>query len=419
MQRHDSSRKFWQPSSLTLWTLFLGATVLIAVAFLSGYLPLQQRRAVIAAEARDAQQALPRVDTVVVTRSDRKSGLVLPGNIQPIAEAPVLARADGYVKQRLVDIGDSVHAGQPVAEIEAPELTDQISQAKAVAQQAQAGIDQAQANYQQGKTEMELARLTAERLGRLASKGAVARQDDDQAQALYQAKLAAVRSLDKAIAVQRANLAAAQSSIARLEKMLGYQIVRAPFDGVITLRNIDSGALVTAGSTLLFRIAQIDTLRTYLNVPQSFANSVKQGQEAVLTVSNLPGRQFRGTVARTSNSLDPASRTLLVEVHLSNAGHELMPGMYAEVELSSVRADPPLLVPSEALIVRADGTQVAVVSGDNTVHLQQITPGRDFGDRLEVLRGLKDGETVIANPGDVREGMKVDPVPAQLVTQAR
>jgi RND family efflux transporter MFP subunit len=409
MQEPDSPNTYWKPSALTIWAIFLAITILVAIAFFSGYFPLQDRRRVIAAEAREEQQTLPRVETITVARSDRKSGLTLPGNIQPIAEAPILARADGYVKQRLVDIGDRVKAGQPVAEIEALELSDQINQAKAVALQSQAGIDQAQANYQQGKTELDLAKLTADRLSSLAAKGAVSRQDNDQAQAQYQARLASLQSLDKAIAVQRANLAAAQSSVARLEKMLGYQIVRAPFDGVITVRNVDAGALVTAGTTLLFRIAQVNTLRTYLNVPQNFSSSVKQGQEALITVSNLPGRQFKGTVARTSNSLDAATRTLLVEVHLANAGNELLPGMYADVELSSVRADPPVLVPSEALIVRADGTQVATVRPGNIIHLQKITPGRDYGDRLEVLRGLEPGDIVIANPGDVSEGMKVDP----------
>ena len=369
----------------------------------------------IAAEAHDEQEALPRVETVAVARSNRKSGLMLPGNIQPIAEAPILARADGYIEHRLVDIGDRVRAGQPVADIEAPELTDQLTQARAVVEQMQAGIDQALANYQQGKSDMELARLTAERSGRLVAKGAVARQEDDQFQAQYQSKLATLQALDKAIAVQRANLAAAQSGVARLEKMVGYQVVRAPFDGVITLRNVDSGALVNAGSTLLFRIAQVSTLRTYLNVPQVYASSVRAGQEAILTVSNLPGRRFKGTVVRSSNSLDPSSRTLLVEVQLPNAGNELMPGMYAQVELASVRADPPLLVPSESLIVRADGAQVAVIRPDHTVHLQKIDPGRDYGDRLEVLRGLDEGDTIIANPGDVaREGMKVDPVTVPL-----
>ena len=412
MPHPEHDPKFWHPSSVTLWAIFLGATVLVAVAFFAGYLPQERRRVVIAAEAREEEQALPRVETVTVRRSDRKSGLVLPGNIQPIEEAPILARADGYIEKRLVDIGDHVTAGQPVANIEAPELIDQLTQAKAVVVQAQAGIEQALANFEQGKSDMELARLTADRSGKLVGKGAVSRQENDQYQAQYQSRLANLQALEKAIAVQRANLAAAQSGASRLEKMLGYQVVRAPFDGVITLRNVDTGALVNAGSTLLFRIAQVSTLRTYLNVPQNYAGSIRPGEAALLTVSNLPGRRFEGAVARTSNSLDPASRTLLVEVHLPNPGNELMPGMYAQVELSSVRADPPLLVPSESLIVRADGAQIGVIRPDHTVHLQKIVPGRDYGDHLEVLSGLSDGDIIMASPGDVaREGMKVDPVP--------
>jgi RND family efflux transporter MFP subunit len=194
--------------------------------------------------------------------------------------------------------------------------------------------------------------------------------------------------------------------------MRGYQVVRAPFDGVITLRNVDAGALVNSGSTLLFRIAQTATLRTYVNVPQTYANAVKPGQPAVLTVSNLPGRRFTGTVARSASALDPGSRTLRVEIRVPNADNMLLPGMYAQVELSSARTSPPLLVPSDALIVRADGAQVAVVRPDHTVHLQKIVVGRDYGDRLDVVGGLEEGQTIIANPGDVaREGVKVDPVP--------
>jgi RND family efflux transporter MFP subunit len=275
----------------------------------------------------------------------------------------------------------------------------------------QAALEQAIANVAQGKSDMELARVTAERSGKLIGKGAVSRQEDDQYQAQYQSKVAAQHSLEKAVDVQRANVAAAQSNLARLEKMQGFRIVEAPFDGVITLRNVDVGALVNAGGTLLFRIAQTATLRTYVNVPQSYADSIKPGEPAVLTVSNLPGRQFKGTVARTANSLDPTSRTLLVEIHVPNADNALLPGMYAQVELSSVRADPPLLVPSDAMLMHADGAQIAVVLPDRTIHLQKIEVGRDYGDRLEVLAGLHEGDTIVTNPGDVaREGQQVNVV---------
>jgi len=222
-----------------------------------------------------------------------------------------------------------------------------------------------------------------------------------------------VQSLEKAIAVQRANIAAAEANLARLDQMQAYRVVKAPFAGVVTLRNVDVGALVNSASTLLYRIAQTGTLRTYVNVPQTNASSIHAGQPARLSVTNLPGRSFTGTVARTANSLDPNSRTMLVEVQVPNADGALLPGMYAQVDLSSPRTNAPLLVPGDALMVRGDGTQVAVVRPDSTVHLQKIQVGRDYGDRLEVLSGLQMGDRIIANPGDsAREGAKVDPVDA-------
>ena len=406
-------RNLWRPSATAMWAIFLSVLVLFAVAFLAGYIPLERRHAVVLGEARQEQEALPRVEVVKVARSTRQSSLQLPGNIQPVTEAPILARADGYVEKRLVDIGDRVKTGQTLAEIDAPERADQVAQAKATVQQAQAALEQATANVQQGRTDMELARVMARRSSQLVARGAVAKQEDDQAQAQYNSKLAALESLEKAIEVQRANIASSQSNLGRLQKMQSYCTVQAPFDGVITLRNVDVGALVNSGSTLLYRIAQTGTLRTYINVPQTYADSIKAGQPAILTVSNLPGREFQGEVARNANALDPSSRTLLVEVRVANASNLLLPGMYAQVGFRSVRADPPLLVPTEAMIVRADGAQIAVVAPDHTVRLQKIEVGRDYGDRVEVLSGLREGDTIVSNPGDtVREGLKVDVVDA-------
>jgi RND family efflux transporter MFP subunit len=259
--------------------------------------------------------------------------------------------------------------------------------------------------------------VAAERWANLVARGAVSRQENDQYQAQYKAQLANVESLEKAIVVQRDTIAAAQANEARLEKMQSYLVVKAPFDGVITLRNVDIGALVNSGSTLLFRIAQTGTLRTYVNVPQADASAVRVGQSAHLTVSNLPGRKFTGEVARTANALDPTSRTLLVEVRVPNPDGALLPGMYAQVDLSSTRSNPPLLIPSEALIARGDGDTVALVRPDHTVHMQQIQVGRDYGDRLEVIGGLDQGDIIIPNPGDsAREGLKVDPVPTSAET---
>src|SRR5579862_3065877 len=365
----------WHPSGVTIGALVLAAAVLLIIAFLAGYIPLQKRHALIVSEAHEQEESLPRVEVVQVVRAAQNSQLELPGNIQAMTEAPILARADGYLQKRLVDIGDRVRAGQPVAEIDAPELEDQVRQAKANLQQAQAGLDQALANYEQGKSSLELARITADRWKGLTAGGVVSRQDNDQYQAQYRMQLSSVQSLEKAVAGQRSNITAAEASLTRLVNLEAYRVVKAPFDGVITLRNVDVGALVHAGTTLLFRIAQTGTLRTYVNVPQVSASSVKVGQTARLNVSNLPGRTFTGTVARTASSLDPTSRTLLVELHVPNEDGVLLPGMYAQVDLSSVRVDPPLVIPSEALISRGEGPGVATVRADHTVHIQKIQFG--------------------------------------------
>ena len=410
---HPPAAAPWRPSGLAIFGIFAVLSIVFAVAFFAGYVPLQKRNALIRADATEQSQAMPRVEVIKVERSTPGSLLRLPGNIQAVTEAPVLARADGYLQRRMADIGDRVSAGQPLAEIAAPEVDQQILQAKATLQQAQAGLEQALANYEQGRSNLELARVTADRWSRVAANGGVSKQENDQYQAQYHAQTASVQALEKAVGAQRGNIAAAEANLARLDEVQGYRIVKAPFNGVITQRNVDVGALVNSGNTMLFRIAQTETLRTYVNVPQTNASSIKPGQSAVVTVTNLPGRSFPGTVARMSDALDPASRTMLVEVQVPNTDGALLPGMYAQVELSSLRlgASAPLLVPGDALVVRATGTLVAVVQADHKVHFQKIEVGRDFGDRLEVINGLEEGATIIPNPGDaVREGVQVDPV---------
>jgi RND family efflux transporter MFP subunit len=401
----------WRPSGVTLAAIFLFLVVLTAAAFFAGYTPLQKRRTLIAAEASEQEHALPRVEVVSVARSSSRSELELPGSIQAITEAPILARSDGYVQKRMVDIGDRVQPGQPLAEIDAPEMDEQVRQARASLRQAQVSVDQALANYEKGKADTELARVTAERYASLVTQGIVSRQDNDRYQSQYRSLVAGEQALDKAVAVQRGTVSAAEANLARLERVQGYRIVKAPFDGVVTMRNVDVGALVTAGNTLLFRIAQISTLRTYVNVPQTHSSIIRNGQTAEVSVSNLPGRTFTGAVARTASALDPGSRTLLTEVHLANPAGLLLPGMYARVTLVSPQAHAPILIPGDALIVRAEGTLVAVVRPDGTVHLEKIDVGRDYGDKLEVRSGLKEGDRIIPNPGDAaREGLKVEVV---------
>jgi len=402
--------KRWKPSAITISAILFGLVVLLAGAFVAGYIPLQRREALVRAEAEDHGKDLPHMEVMKVGRSSIQSELKLPGTLQAVTEAPILARADGYLKKRSVDLGDKVRAGQSLAEIDAPELDQQILQAEAAIAQAQASLEQAQASLEQGKSNRDLARVTAERWKTLAAQGVVSQQENDQNQAQLTSQNANVQALEKAIAAQRSNVAAAQANLARLQDVQGYRIVKAPFDGVITVRNVDVGALVSTGSTRLYRIAQTGTLRTYVNAPQVNASGIHAGQAAQLTLSNFPGRRFTGTVARTANALDPTSRTMLVEVAVPNADGALFPGMYAEVDLSTTRANPPLLVPAQTLLVRSDGAQVAVVQPDGIVHLQKVAIGRDYGDRVEIVHGIAEGATILMVPGDTAEGAKIVPI---------
>jgi RND family efflux transporter MFP subunit len=404
----------WRPSGLTITALVIGLVLLLAGAFVAGYVPLRKRDATVRAEADERARALPSMEVIRVGRAAGENDIQLPGTMQAITEAPILARADGYLKRRLVDIGDRVMAGQVLAEIDAPELDQQIKQVEASVAQAEAASEQAEANLEQGKANRDLARLNAERWKSLADQGIASKQETDQYQAQFAAQNANVLALEKAITAQRSNVAAAKANLSRLQEVQGYRLVKAPFDGVVTVRSVDVGALVNTGSTLLFRIAQTDKLRTYINVPQTSASSVRVGQPAALTVSNLPGRVFHGNVARTANALDPANRTMLVEVAVPNPDGALFPGSFAEVTLSASRTNLPLAVPASAILFRTDGAQVAVVQPDNTLHLQKIVVGRDYGDRVEILQGVDDGATILAAPGDAaREGVKIIPVDSE------
>jgi RND family efflux transporter MFP subunit len=403
----DSKPPSWR--SLVMVLLLLAA--LAAAGYFAGFAPRQRRELMLAAETRDAIQSLPMVNVEKVERESAQSNLVLPGNIQAVTEAPVLARSSGYIRKRYVDIGDRVKAGQVLVEIEAPELQQQIKQATAAIDQGSSSVQQADAALLQARANLGLAQVTNDRWKKLLAKGAVSRQDSDTYAAQFEAQQANVQALEKAVAAAHSNVSALEANLARLNELLAYQTVRAPFAGVITVRNVDEGTLVTEGSTLLFRIAQTDRLRTYLNVPQSDSASVRVGQRANLSIPDLPGRKFPAAVSRTANALDPSSRTLLVEVQAANPAGELMPGMYAQVDLAVPRKSQALVIPSDTLVVRSDGPQVAVVSPEGQVHYTRIQLGRDLGDHLEVLGGLEDGVQLAVNPSDdVREGARVKPV---------
>ncbi len=384
------------------------ALAAFAAAFFAGYVPRQRRESQIVREAGERGSALPSVRVALVRRAPGKSELTLPGTVQAITEAPIVARADGYMKKRYVDMGDHVAAGQVMAEIDAPELQEQVRQIMAALNQARASLEQAQANYQTERARDDLARTTAARWANLLKRGVVSKQENDQQQSNAAAHAATVEALAKAVSAAKSSEAAAAANLARVRELLGYLKVRAPFAGVVTLRNLDAGALVTAGNTLLFRIAQTGTMRTYINLPQVYADTAKPGTPAVLAVADRPGARYSGTIAHVASALDPATRTMLVEIRVPNRDGSLLPGMYVQVTLSAARRTPPLLVDSDALRTRAEGASMAVVGADGRVHIRKVALGRDYGSEIEVMGGVEEGERVVVNPNDdVRDGVQV------------
>jgi RND family efflux transporter MFP subunit len=297
--------------------------------------------------------------------------------------ANIYARANGYIEKRQVDIGDHVKAGDLLAQITAPELDHQIAQ-------NQATLQQNEATLQQSIASRDLANVTNTRDSDLVTKGWLTQQQGDTDRLTLQAQNAAV-------SVAQANVAAQQSLIRILQQQRSYQSVVAPFDGIITQRNVDVGSLVEAGSTFMFTLMQSDVIRTQVYVPQDLAFGVSQGVEAVVRVPEMPDRTFPGTVTRLADALAPGTRTLLTEIDVHNPDGLLRPGMYCTVELQIPRKTPTLIVPADAVIFNADGLQVAVAES-GVAHYHKITVARDLGTQVEVSAGLRAGDQVILRP---------------------
>ena len=319
--------------------------------------------------------AIPTVTVVHPKRGAAAEEIVLPGNAQAYVATPIYARTSGYLKSWNFDIGAHVKAGQLLAEIETPEVDRQLDQARA-------DLATSQANY-------DLARTTAARYQSLFKSDSVAKQDVDDKVGDLQAKKAMVDS--------------AAFNVRRLEETQRFQKVYAPFDGVITARNIDIGALIDAGGNApgreLFDIAATGRLRVYINVPQAYSRQVRPGGPAELTLSEFPGRRFRGKIVRSSDSIDPVSRTLLTEVDVDNPSGELLPGAFLSVHLKLSSGASTVVVPVNALIFRSEGMRVAVVR-DNRAELAPVTIGRDYGTEVEVLSGISPQDEIIENPSD-------------------
>jgi RND family efflux transporter MFP subunit len=324
--------------------------------------------------------AVPIVDVVHASTMNAASDLVLPGALEAYVDSPIYARTDGYLKKWYRDIGSRVKQGELLADIETPEVDQQL-------QQAQADLTTAKAN-------LSLSAITAARYQDLLKTDSVSKQEVDNANGDLAAKKSIVESAD--------------ANLRRLEQLKSFEHVYAPFSGVITQRNVDTGTLINsgnAGSTgkSLFVLAQIDPLRVFVAVPQTYAPSVREGQRACLVLAEFTGKKFCGAVARTADAIDPTTRTLRTEVDVPNASGELLPGSYAEVHFDLKISGERLSLPVNALLFRPDGTMAAVVEANNHIELKRLTIGRDFGSSVEVLQGLDASDAVVLNPPDSLE----------------
>ena len=372
-----------QPRKSRLF-LFLFFAVMVLVVL--GAFTLLQRRSQYQALAKETQTlAVPTVAIIHPTTEASEEGLVLPGSMQAYVESPIYARTNGYLKKWYRDIGSRVRKGELLADIDTPEVDQQLLQAKA--------------DMETSKANANLSKITANRYEDLIKSDSVSKQEVDNAAG--------------DLAAKDAGVASAQANVHRLSELESFKHIYAPFSGVITRRNVDIGTLVNAGNggatQLLFALAQTDPIRVYVNVPESAAPSIHSGLTANIELSQFPGRKFQGQVVRTSESIDPASRTLLTEVDVPNKTGELLPGGYAQVHLAVQITGERLQVPVNALLFRSEGLRAVLVDADHKLHLQPLTIGRDFGVTLEVLQGLRAADWIVLNPADsLEEGQHVN-----------
>jgi RND family efflux transporter MFP subunit len=353
----------------------IGASVLLVLALAAAYEGIATRAKALSDVTKETQQqAVPVVAVVQPTLGAPQEDIALPGTMQAFIDAPIFARTNGYLRKWYADIGTHVQAGQLLADIDAPELEQQLQQARA---------DEANAEANE-----RLAQTTATRYRDLIKTESIAQQDLDNANGNLEARQAAVLS--------------ARANVKRLEQLHGFTHIEAPFDGVITARNTDVGALIDSGSNAheLFHIADTRRLRVFVNVPEVYSRSARPGITADLTLKEFPGRRFTGRLARTSQAIDVASRTLLTEIDVDNPKGELLAGSYCEAHLELPQAAATLKLPASALIFKTDVLQVAVVDAAHRVTLKTVQIGRDFGNTVEIVNGLGAHDSVIENPPD-------------------
>lgn len=384
----------------------IGAAVVVVftAALVAGTVPRLRQQHKVDAAASDIAAAPQRVLVTTVRAMAPEAERILPGNSLPLMEAAMFARTTGYIKSRLVDIGDRVKEGQLLAEISAPDVDAQLAQ-------AEADLDQAKANLPLSIANADLAKITLKRFIEAGPGTGVSLLQLDQQKATVQTTTAQVEAT-------KASIQVFEAAVQRFTALQGFQKIIAPFPGVITARNIDPGDLIAADSPSssskeLFHLMRTDTLRVFVNVPQVFATGIKVGQTAVVFRREDVQTQFPGKVVRTANALDPNTRTLLTQVDVPNPHDALRPGMYLQVKFIFSRETPAILIPAAALVVTSNGAhQVAMPDEQHRVKYRMVELGRDFGADIEVLSGLKTGETVIVHAGDaLPAGTGVEPVP--------
>jgi len=385
----------------------------VVAAIVAGVLPRLSRQRVLLAASDTVAQQKPVVIVSAARLAPSKDTIDLPGDLQAMVESPIFARADGYLKSRKVDIGDRVKAGQLMADIETPELDQQIAQARATLAQSQAGLKELAADIALSVANLNLSKVTLDRWARLSTKGAVSRQDLDQKQADFDVKKAQTDRAEASLATAQETVLASGANVKRLEEMKGFASVAAPFDGIVTARNVDIGTLINAGNTSaskeMFRVAKITPLRIFVNVPQTYVQEIHDGQLAELRVQQRPGQIFPSRVTNISNALDPTSRAMLVILETPNPTGALYPGMYAQIRFAAAKSKPLLRVPGDTVMLTSNGPRLAVVGADRVVHFRSVTLGEDLGTEVEILSGLQPGELVISNPSDsVQEGAIVE-----------
>jgi membrane fusion protein (multidrug efflux system) len=382
---HDLEFDLPGPTTLSrgrLITVGLVGAGVLALAFLFGYLPKRHAQAELVADAHAEAAVAPFVVVVTPKVMSSDHAITLSGSVRPLEETVIYPRADGYISNWLVDIGAKVKEGQTLAEIETPELDQELDQARAQLAQTAAGVTQAAAN-------MEFSKANLERFKQLVPAGVATQQDLDKAQAQSVVDSASVSVAKAAVAVQEAN-------IRRLMQLKSFAHVVAPFAGTITSRTVDRGTLVTAGNaTPLFKVAAVDPIRVFIQVPQDVATGVKIDLDAKVTTREYPGRVFAGKVAHTAGALDQNTRTMLTEVRVPNPDNALLSGMYAEVALTLPSAHKVYELPATALLNDAHGLRVAVVDADNKLRLVPIVLERDAGATVQVSSGLTDTDRVV------------------------